>query len=271
MPLFRPRKDLRSAYGPWALVAGASSGLGAEFATQLAAAGLHVILVARRADALEELAASLRATHGIEVRTASIDLAAPDLLERVRAAAAGASVGLLVYNAAYSCIGPFLGQSLEDKLRILDVNCRGPLILAHELGTAMAARRRGGIILMSSMAGLQGAPMLATYGATKAFDRVLAEGLWEELQAEGVDVIACCAGATRTPAYEASKPVGDPAMIMESGPVVKETLAALGTTPSFLPGMANRAAGFLMERLFPRRAAIRTMGRATRKMYGIAR
>lgn len=269
MPLFRPRRDLRSAYGPWALVAGASSGLGAEFATQLAAAGLHVILVARRADALEELAKTLRRAHGVEVRTASIDLAAPDLQLRVRAAAEGLEVGLVVYNAAYSCIGPFLGQSLEDKLRILDVNCRGPIILAHELGAAMAARRRGGIILMSSMAGLQGAPMLATYGATKAFDRVLAEGLWEELHAEGVDVIACCAGATRTPAYEASRPVGDPAMIMESGPVVKETLAALGRTPSFLPGMANRAAGFLMERLFPRSAAIRTMGKATRKMYGL--
>jgi hypothetical protein len=269
MSLFRSRRDLRSAYGPWALIAGASSGLGAEFAAQLAAVGLNVILVARRAEPLEELAATLRSTHGVEVRTASIDLAAPDLQERARACAEGLEIGLLVYNAAYSCIGPFLGQSLDDKLRILDVNCRGPLVLAHEFGNAMAARRRGGIILMSSMAGIQGAPMIATYGATKAFDRVLAEGLWEELGAHGVDVIACCAGATRTPTYEASKPVGQPPLIMESGPVVTETLAALGKTPSFIPGMANRAAGFLMERFFPRFAAIRTMGKATRKMYGL--
>ena len=269
MSLFRHREDLRSAYGPWALIAGASSGLGAEFATQLAAAGLNVILLARRAEPLDELATSLRAAHGVEVRTASIDLAAPDLLARARACTAGLEIGLLVYNAAYSCIGPFLGQSLEDKLRILDVNCRGPLVLAHEFGGTMAARRRGGIILMSSMAGIQGAPMIATYGATKAFDRVLAEGLWEELGAHGVDVLACCAGATRTPTYEASKPVGQPPLIMESGPVVKETLAALGRTPSFIPGMANRAAGFLMERFFPRIVAIRTMGKATRKMYGL--
>jgi hypothetical protein len=269
MPLFRRREDLRSAYGPWALIAGASTGLGAEFASQLAAAGLHLILVARRADALDELAASLRKAHGVEVRTASIDLAAPDLLERVRACAAGLEVGLLVYNAAYSCIGSFLGQSLEDKLRVLDVNCRGPVILAHEFGGAMAARKRGGIILMSSMAGIQGAPMIATYGASKAFDRVLAEGLWDELRAEGVDVLACCAGATRTPTYEASNPREKPPMIMESGPVVSESLAALGKTPSFVPGMANRAAAFVMERLFPRSAAIRTMGKATRKMYGV--
>ncbi len=264
-----PLANLRSSYGPWALIAGASGGIGAEFARQLAAAGLHVILVARRAEALEELAQSLRAAHGVQVRTASIDLAAPDLQERVRAAAEGVEIGLLVYNAAFTRIGPFFSQSLEDKLRILDVNCRGPVVLAHELGAAMARRKRGGIILLSSMAGLQGAPMLAMYGATKSFDRVLAEGLWEELRAEGIDVIACCAGATRTPTYEASKPVSDPAIIMETEPVVRETLAALGKTPSFIPGAVNRAAAFVMERLLPRAAAIRTMGKATRKMYGI--
>lgn len=269
MPLFRPRRDLRTAYGPWALIAGASSGIGGEFASQIAAAGLNVILVARRAEPLEELAASLRTAHGVEVRTASIDLAAPDLLERVRACAAGLEVGLLVYNAAFSLIGPFLAQTLEDKLRVIDVNCRGPVVLAHEFGAAMAARKRGGIILMSSMAGSQGAPIVATYGASKAFDRVLAEGLWEELGAEGVDVLACCAGATRTPTYEASKPVGNPPFMMESGPVVRESLLALGTTPSFVPGMANRAAAFVMERLFPRSLAIRTIGKETRKMYGL--
>ena len=264
-----PRTDLRSSYGPWALIAGASGGIGAEFARQLAAAGLNVILIARRAEALEELAQSLRSAHGVHVRTASIDLAAPDLLERTRAAAEGVEIGLLVYNAAFALIGPFLEQSLEDKLRILDVNCRGPVVLAHELGIPMARRKRGAIILLSSIAGFQGAPMLAMYGATKSFDRILAEGLWEELRAEGVDVIACCAGATRTPTYEASKPLSNPAMIMETEPVVRETLAALGKTPSFIPGAINRAAAFVMERLLPRAAAIRTMGKATRKMYGI--
>lgn len=269
MSLFRRPGSLRTTYGPWALVAGASAGIGAEFATQIAAAGLNVILVARRAEPLEELAASLREAHGVEVRTASIDLAAPDLLERARACAEGLEVGLLVYNAAYSLIGPFLGQTLEDKLRIIDVNCRGPVVLAHEFGAAMVARKRGGIILMSSMAGSQGAPIVATYGASKAFDRVLAEGLWEELGAHGVDVLACCAGATRTPTYEASKPVGNPPFMMESGPVVRESLLALGTTPSFVPGMGNRAAAFVMERLFPRSVAIRTIGKETRKMYGL--
>lgn len=264
-----PRTDLRSSYGPWALIAGASVGIGAEFAKQLAAAGLNIILVARGAEALEELAQSLRSAHHVHVRTAAIDLAAPDLQERIRAAAEGVEVGLLVYNAALACVGPFLEQSLEDKLRAIDVNCRGPVVLAHELGAGMARRKRGGIILLSSISGFQGAPMLSMYGASKAFDRILAESLWDEMRAQGIDVLACCPGPTRTPTFEATKPVSHPPLMTEVEPLVREALAALGKTPSFTPGAAYRAAAFVMERVLPRMAAIQTMGKATRKMYGI--
>ena len=198
--------DFRSKYGPWALVAGASEGIGAAFADELAARGLPLILLARRVEPLDALAAQLRAAHGVEVRTASVDLGAPSLLDDVRRVCAGLEVGLLVYNAAVSLIGPFLEQSLDDKLRALDVNCRGPLILSDELGRAMVRRGRGGIVLMSSLAGTQGTPYVATYAATKAFNLVLAEGLWDELREHGVDVLACRAGATRTPAFERSKP-----------------------------------------------------------------
>jgi short-subunit dehydrogenase len=258
--------DLRARYGPWALVAGASVGLGAEFAGQLAAQGFHLLLLARRGEVLKELAARLRAAHGVEVRVASVDLGAPDLLAEVRAAADGLEVGLLVYNAASSLIGPFLEQKLEDKLRVIDVNCRGPLILADELGRKMAARGRGGILLMASLAGSRGSPLVATYAATKAFNLVLAEGLWEELAASGVDVLACRAGATRTPAYEESRPVGK-VPLMEPGPVVASALAALGRQPSMVPGWINRMADFFLSRLLPRRAAVRVMARATRSMY----
>jgi len=196
----------QSKYGPWALVAGASEGLGAEFARQLAARGLHVVAVARRAALLEELAGELRSDHGVEVRTVSLDLASQDaaaaLCERTR----DLEVGLLVYNAALSPIGSFLEQDLGEKLRALDLNCRAPLILAHEFGRAMAARGRGGLLLMSSMSALQGSPFIATYAATKAFDLVLAEGLWAELGREGVDALAFCAGATPSTS-RASRPL----------------------------------------------------------------
>jgi hypothetical protein len=257
----------RDKYGPWALVAGASEGIGAAFAEELAARGLDVVLVARREEPLTALAAQIRAAHGVQARTASVDLGAPTVLDEVRRAVEGLEIGLLVYNAAVSLIGPFLEQPLADKLRAIDVNCRGPLILADELGRAMARRGRGGIVVMSSLAGTQGTPYVTTYAATKAFDLVLAEGLWDELREHGVDVLGCRAGVTRTPAYERSNPAPGPAPVMEARPVAVQALDALGKAPSMVPGALNGAVAFLMQRLMPRRAAVATMGRATRKMY----
>ena len=258
----------RERYGPWALVAGGSEGLGAAFAAALAARGLHLLLLARRAEPLERLAAELRARHGVEVRTATLDLARPDLGEAVGVVTAGLEVGLLVYDAASSAIGPFLDRPLSAHLQVLDVNCRGPLVLGHLLGGAMARRGRGGLLFMASLAGGQGNPWLATYAASKAFEIVLAEGLWSELRARGVDVLACRAGATRTPAFAASGPRAEvPTMSPEA--VVEAALAALGRGPTVVTGLLNRVAAFLFSRVLPRRLAIKIMERATRRLYEV--
>jgi hypothetical protein len=253
-------------YGPWAVVAGASSGLGAEFARQLAGRGLNVLLLARRRTLTEELARQIATEFKVEARAAEVDLASPELLAQLRAATTGLDVGLFVYNAAQSLIGPFMEQPLADKLRIVDVNCRGPLIFADELGKKMLARGRGGIVIMASLAAAQGSPLVATYAASKAFDLVLAEGLWDELGRHGVDVIACRAGATRTPNYEAARPAGK-VPIMESAPVVKATLDQLGHAPSFVPGFVNQLVSHVFGRILSRRTTIRIMGNATRKLY----
>jgi len=241
-------------------------GLGAEFARQLAARGFDVLLVARRGELLERLAEEIRSEFGREVRCASLDLATPQLADELRKLTAGIEIGLAVYNAAFSTIGPFREQKLCDKLRILDVNCRGPLVVAHELGRAMLDRGRGGILIMSSLAGFQGSPWVATYAASKAYDTVLAEGLWDEFREHGVDVLACCAGVTRTPNFEESQPRGGPKP-MEPRDVVTEALAALGRRPSLVAGRFNRIACFVMGRLLPRRTAIRMIGASTRRMY----
>jgi short-subunit dehydrogenase len=258
---------LSEKYGPWALVAGASEGLGAAFADELAAARLNLVLVARRAAALDELAASLRAKHGIEVRTAAIDLGEPEVLDRVRDATKGLDVGLLVYNAAYSEIGAFLDTSIEGKLKTLDVNCRAPLLLADHFGRTMAARGCGGILLMSSLAGFQGSAMVTVYAATKAFNTVLGEGLWDELRGRGVDVVPFCAGATTTPNFLRTEPRKGVAPTMRPDEVACEALASLGNGPRAIAGRANRLALFFMERFMARKNRIEMMGRATRKMY----
>ena len=247
-------------------MAGASEGLGEAFARALAARGLHLLLLARRPEPLERLATELRARHGVEVRAAPLDLARPDLDAAVEGLTRGLEVGLLVYDAAASAIGPFLERPLEAQLRVLDVNCRGPLVLAHRLGGAMAARGRGGLLFMASVAGGQGNPWLASYAASKAFEIVLAEGLWGELRRRGVDVLACRAGAIRTPAFAASGPRAQvPLMAPEA--VAQEALAALGRGPTVVAGPLNRLAAFLFTRLLPRRLAIGIMERATRRLY----
>jgi uncharacterized protein len=268
--MMRP-SPFRSRYGPWALVAGASEGLGAEFARQLAARGLHLLLVARREPVLRELAESLHAQHGVEVRCLALDLADLTSLDRIVEAAGLIELGLLIYNAAHSVIGPFLDLPLEAHLRAIDLNCRAPVVLAHSLGKGMCARRRGGIVLMSSMAGLQGSALVAGYAATKAFNWILAEGLWDELREHGVDVLACCAGATRTPNYLSSRPARGSRLappLLDPRRVVEETLSALGGRGTVIPGVPNRLAAFVMQRLLPRSQAIRAIGRATRAMYG---
>lgn len=253
-------------YGPYAFVAGASEGLGECFAHGVAARGLNVLVAARRQAELERVAADIRARHGVQAVAVPLDLATSDLEERARDLARRYEVGLLIHNAAYAPRGDLLDRPLDEQLRALDVNARSLLILTHVFGGPMATRGRGGLVVMSSMAGFQGTALLATYAATKAFGRVLAEGLWEELRDRGVDVLACCAGATRTPGWERSAPNEAGTHVMTPDEVVEETLAALGRGPVLVPGLANKLAGAILGRL-PRRVAVRVISRATRKLY----
>ncbi|MBV9257852.1 MAG: SDR family NAD(P)-dependent oxidoreductase, partial [Ktedonobacteraceae bacterium] len=222
--------DFRRRYGPWALVAGASEGLGAEFATQLAINGLNLVLVARRKEPLEALAATLAQEHAIEVRTIEMDLSRDDIESVITEQTGEIDIGLLVYNAATSFVGPFFGRTLQDRLNEVDVNCRAPLTLTYLFGQRLLKRGRGGIILMSSLSSAQGSALVANYAATKAYNRILAEGLWEELRAQGVDVLACSAGPISTPGYLASLPAASKrsvGMALSTATVAAETLAKL--------------------------------------------
>jgi short-subunit dehydrogenase len=259
------RASFRERYGAWAIVAGASEGLGAAFGEALAALGLNLVLVARRASLLAETAGRMVESYGIETRALSLDLADEAAVPKLLEAVAELDVGLLVYNAAHAPVGIFLELSPEDHRKSLAVNCAAPLLLCHALGARLARRGRGGIILMSSLAAFQGAPCVAHYAATKAYGLVLGEGLWAELRRQGVDVLSCCAGATRTPGYEAhpAPPRFGAPPVMEPSQVVREALGALGRRPSVIPGFRNRVAAFLMRRLFSRRRAILIMEAST--------
>lgn len=245
-------------YGPWALVAGGSEGIGAAFARALADRGVDLILVARRAAPLARLAARLP-TRTVTVAT---DLAADEAVPAVARAASGREVGLVVANAAYAPTGAFLSTDPRRSLRALTLNCRTPLLLAHHFLPAMVARGHGGLIIMSSLAGLQGSPGIVTYAATKAFGTVLAEGLWAELRGNGVDVLACVAGAVATPNLARAMPRRAPGTVPPDR-VAAAALLALGRRPRTVPGGLARIAAAVMSRLLPRSAAIRLIGRAS--------
>lgn len=192
----------KSVYGPWAVVAGGSEGVGASFADRLADAGINLVLIARKPGPLEETAGRVRA-KGVEVRTLALDLLDPGALASVRAVTDGLEVGLLVFNAGANSYGhEFVTGDLARFQGVLDLNITAQLALTHHFGALMKERGRGGILLVGSLAGYLGQAQISIYSAAKAFSRVFAEGLWLELRPYGVHVLELVLGVTRTPAME---------------------------------------------------------------------
>ena len=225
--------DFAERYGPWAVIAGGSEGVGASVARLLGDRGVGVVLVARHQDALDATAGEVTS----ETRTLVLDLSRADAVDALTAATSDLEVGLLVYNAgADPHMSRFLDQPVEAWHAMLTRNCSTVLGAAHHFGSRMVERRRGGIVLVTSGAAWAGGSHLAVYGATKAFDLLLAESLWAELAPCGVDVLAMVLGATDTPAYR--RLVGDraPADLADADDVARDLLENLADGPTFPPG-----------------------------------
>jgi uncharacterized protein len=237
---------LRTTYGPWALIAGGSEGIGLAFANTLAGAGLNVLLLARRQEPLEAAARNIRERHPVEVRLAALDLTAADLEVQLEHLVSDLEIGLLVYNAgATHGANLFLESPLTHAKRLLDLNGYGPLLFCHRLGCPMRERRHGGIVLVGSMSGLAGCAYQAAYAAAKSFQIRFAEGLWAELRPYGVDVLEVITGATNTPAAARSglgfSDEEGALHAMDPQVVVDEALAHIGDGPIWIAGEQNRA------------------------------
>ncbi len=248
----------KERYGPWALVTGASSGIGEEFARQLAAMGFNLILVARRKQRLEDLARQLETGSKIQVRIIVADLSQPDFMPIILSATQSIDVGLLVNNAGFGIGGNFLDHELKKELALLDVNCRAPLILTHEFGRRMIERKRGGIIFVSSVSGYIATPFEASYAASKVYELFLAESLGHELKRDGVDVLALCPGSTDTEFHVIAGSRAVAAMPVK--PVVDLALKKLGKKPAAIPGWHNRLLVYLLK-FTPRRVQTFLAGR----------
>jgi short-subunit dehydrogenase len=263
-------EDFAVRYGPWAVIAGGSEGVGESFARQLAAQGINLVLLARREGPLEALAATLRADHAVQVRTASVDLTSADLLAQVGRITDDIDVGLLIYNAG-STIGynRFSDWSTEELDFMLNLNCYAPVHLAHHFSRSMCERGSGGIIFLSSLAALAGSAWMSIYPATKAFDQILAEGLWHDLKPRGVDVMCLTLGATKTPSHgDMDFDAWMPGLAMECDDVAREGLEQLGKVPLWVAGQRNRdglPAGYLEGRA----AAVEAMSQASAMIKGL--
>jgi short-subunit dehydrogenase len=264
--------NLRQKYGSTALVAGASEGIGAAYATFLATEGMDLVLIARRLQPLKQLADSLEIKHNVKVSCITCDLSVADSASLIEEALNGREIDILIYNAALSYIGPFIKNSSENHVKATQVNMITPLKMVHSYGEKMLAKGKGAVVLMTSLAGFQGSGYLSVYAATKAFNRILAESLWYEWKNRGVDVIACCAGATSTPGYKDTLPEKTgffTPRVLKPEEVVSECFKKLGKRPSYITGRGNRLATFFMQKILPRKIAINIMGDTTRKMYRI--
>ena len=253
----RNQKFIQS-YGSWALVTGASSGIGAEFARQLAAKGMNVALAARRAEKLNALATEIKRDHGIQTHTIVVDLAETTALDIIQQETAALDVGLLVSNAGAGVPGAFLKRDLADRTRVLQLNVMAMTELAYVFGQQMSQRKRGGILLTSSISAYIGTPYMADYAAAKAYVLALGEGLHTELKPNNVDVTVLLPGPTRTEMVKTDgTDMSDmmPSMMwMEASAVAAAGLRGLGRRRAVVPGALNK---FMttMTRVMPRATA----------------
>jgi short-subunit dehydrogenase len=255
--------SLSDRYGGWALVTGASSGLGEHFAEALAEQGFPLVLTARREDRLHALAERLSQAHGVETLVVPLDLTLADAAERLLAAVGEREVGVLVNNAGFGFSGRFSDQPAERDVRMVAVNCAAPVALTHAFLPGMLRRKRGAIVVVASVAGFQPTPFFAVYGATKAFDLALAEALADELRGSGVDVLALCPGETETEFAEHAHFGRGPGG-MKPRPVVDAALRGLGRKHVVVPGALNKISAFL-HRLLPRRWVAAATGKVLAK------
>lgn len=264
--------DFKEKYGPWAVVAGASEGVGRAFARQIAAQGVNLLLIARREAPLAELAAEISAESGVECVTAAIDLALPDSAERVIAAVEDREIGLYISNAGSDPYASrFLDSDVANWTDIANRNVLNILRCCHHFGTAMRARRRGGMVLVGSGACYGGASFMGTYAGTKAFALNFAEGLWAELKPYGVDVLFMALNMTDTP--ELRRLLGEKGLPLPDGISLPEDVAAQGLDrlphgPVLNIGLADDQPGYGYASAASRRERIAVLDAGGKRIFG---
>jgi hypothetical protein len=264
-------KDLR-AYGTHAIVTGASSGIGRQFARRLAAEGVNVVLVARRKDRLEALAAELSAAHGVESRAVALDLLADGAIDELSRQVDGLDIGIVVANAGIYYAGPLVDNKLSDEMDVLALDAALPLQLAHRFGREFVRRRRGALILVSSSIAASPVPYEANYAAAKAYVLSLGQALNHEWKKDGVDVLVVSPGPTQTEGLDNAVGIDFNKLggtRMSPDQVVRTALRNLGRRAHVIPGFGNNLADLAGKYLLPRSTSVRMYGRIIKRALAV--
>jgi hypothetical protein len=251
-------KSIAEWQGKWALVTGASAGIGKALAEELAAGGTNLVLTARRRERLEDLARTLSTAHKIKAEVFVADLADPAGPEKILAFTQGKNIpiDLLINNAGFGAYGEFATSDRSRQLEMVQVNCAAVVNLTHLFLPAMIQRRSGDILILASTASFQAVPYISTYAASKAFDLSFAEGLAEELKPHGIRVCALCPGSTESEFHVVANQANIPAANRRretSEKVARTGLQALTSGKSYVISGTGNYLGAQIQRLVPRR------------------
>ncbi|MEZ4370100.1 MAG: SDR family NAD(P)-dependent oxidoreductase [Polyangiaceae bacterium] len=259
----RNQVRLRHSYGPWAVVTGASDGIGLEFAQELARAGFSLVIAARREARLNAVADNLREAGAPQVKVVAVDLGAPQGVSKLVEVTQALDIGLLVASAGFGTSGDFIEANLPQELEMIDVNCRAVVELCHAFARRFKQRGGGGLLLLSSLVAFQGVPRAANYAATKAFIQTFAEGLRAELKPHGIDVLACAPGPVQSGfAERAHMTMG---MAQRPVDIAWPSLMALGRRTTVRPGWLAKLLEYSLA-LLPRWGRVQIMARVMRGM-----
>ena len=249
---------LKSKYGEWAIITGASSGIGLELATQLATSGFNLVINSRHLDKLQEVEKQLKSLSKIEIKIVASDVSESDGIDKIIQASQGLNIGLLVVSAGYGTSGLFTDGSLHSEINMLKVNCEALLSITHYYSQQFVQQKRGGIILMSSMVAFQGTPYSANYAATKAYVQTLAEALAVELKPFGIDVLAAAPGPVESGFSQRANM--KMSMSLTPSQVGVPILKALGRKTTVLPGFLTKLLVYSL-RTVPRWCKVKIMAK----------
>lgn len=252
----KEQQRLKRKYGEWAIVTGASSGIGLALSTQLAAAGFNLLLVARTAAKLQAVTQALQQQYSVTIKAIAADVAEPDGRRQIMEAAEGLQTGLLIHSAGFGTSGLFTEASINDEVEMLRVNCEAVLLLSHWFGKIFQQQKRGGIIFLSSLVAFQGVPYSANYAASKAYVQSFAEAFAIEMKPFGVDILSAAPGPVNSGFGERAQM--NMGRAMDPSAISVPILQALGRSTTVVPGILSKVLVYAL-RTVPRWAKVRIM------------